>query len=64
MLELKEEANKMELKENQSYTKEQLLKSKQFGGYLDLLVAILADGKEYTKQDVIKKVEDFLKRSI
>lgn len=46
------------------FSKEQLVKSKRFSGLKDLLNTILEDGKEYTLDDVVSRVEKYMKGKV
>lgn len=46
------------------FSKEQLVKSKKFSGQQDLLNTILEDEKEYTLEEVVSKVEKYLKGKV
>ena len=46
------------------FSKEQLIKSKTFVQYRDLLTVIINDGEKVTKQEVNKRIEAFLKRKV
>jgi hypothetical protein len=46
------------------FSKEQLVKSKRFSGQKDLLNTILEDGKEYTLDDVVSRVEKYMKGKV
>ncbi len=43
-----------------AYTKEELIKSKTFRQYKDLLRALLVDGGTYTIDETKKKIDKFL----
>ena len=43
-----------------AYTKEELIKSKTFRPYKDLLRALLVDGETYTIDETKKKIDKFL----
>ena len=45
---------------NATYTKSQILKSKQFSDYHDVLNVVLSDDESYTFEDVLQKANDFL----
>lgn len=53
-------ADNLEIK----FSKEQLVKSKKFSGQQDLLNTILEDEKEYTLEEVVSKVEKYLKGKV
>lgn len=57
--EVKAEATKEPL-----FTKEQVLGSRLFVKEKDILSALLNEEKEYTMDEVIKKVEKFKKRTV
>ena len=42
------------------FTKEQILKSRTFCEYRDLLAAVLKDDKTYTKEQVKKEITKFI----
>ena len=46
------------------YTKEQLVKCKTLGLPVDAVAAILKDGQEYTKEQAISLVSEFLERKV
>jgi len=46
------------------FSKSQLVESKRFSGQKDLLNTILEDGKEYTLEEVVSKVEKYLKGKV
>jgi hypothetical protein len=54
------EADVIEIK----FSKSQLVESKRFSGQKDLLNTILGDGKEYTLEEVVSKVEKYLKGKV
>lgn len=47
-----------------SFTKEQLLQSKKYEGYVDILEALLDDDKLYTSKEVDSLLSTFMKRSV
>lgn len=47
-----------------SFTKEQLLQSKKYEGYVDILEALLDDDKLYTSEEVDSLLSTFMKRSV
>lgn len=47
-----------------TYTKAQILKSKQFSSYHDVLNVVLADDKGYTFEEVLQMANDFLARPV
>lgn len=47
-----------------SHTKKQYLESSSFREYRDALAVILEDGKQYTKDEVNKVLDDFLKHPV
>ncbi|MGF0095005.1 hypothetical protein ACQRC6_01075 [Peptoniphilus sp. SGI.035] len=47
-----------------TFTKEQFLNAKEPIGNVDALYAILEDGKEYTKEEVLKLYDDFMNREV
>lgn len=46
------------------FSKSQLIESKRFSGQKDLLNTILEDGKEYTLDDVVSRVEKYMKGKV
>ena len=46
------------------YSKQQIINSKQYSAYKDVLQAILKDTKQYTNEEVNKNIEDFMKRKV
>lgn len=46
------------------FTKEQFLNAKEPIGSLDALYVVLEDGKEYTKEEAEKLLNDFLNRKV
>lgn len=46
------------------FSKEQLVKSKKFNKYQDLLNTLLEDGKMYALDEVVSKVEKYLKGKV
>lgn len=46
------------------FTKAQLVKSKKLGLPVDAVMAILEDGKTYTKDQAVGLVTDFLERKV
>jgi len=46
------------------FSKSQLVESKRFSGQKDLLNTILKDGKEYTLDDVVSRVEKYMKGKV
>lgn len=57
-----------EIKKNETFevkfSKEQLVKSKKFNKYQDLLNTILESDKQYTLDEVVSKVEKYLKGKV
>lgn len=47
-----------------AFTKAQLIKSKTLGLPVDAVMAILEDGKTYTKDQAVGLVTDFLERKV
>lgn len=47
-----------------AFTKEQLVNSKTLGLPRDAVVAVLEDGKTYTKDQAVGLVRDFLERKV
>ena len=48
----------------EKYTIEQIIKSKKYNRYKDMLTAILKDSKQYDTKEVDEKIEEFLKRKV
>lgn len=46
------------------FSKSQLVESKRFSGQKDLLNTILEDDKEYTLEEVVSKVEKYMKGKV
>ncbi len=46
------------------YNKEQIINSKRYSKYKDLLQAILKKDENYTTEEVDKKIENFMKRKV
>lgn len=46
------------------YPKRQFLKSEKFRKHRDLIDVLLEDGKFYSKSEVYKAIESYLKRSV
>ena len=46
------------------FTKNQLVKSKTLGLPVDAVMAVLEDGKTYTKDQAVSLVNDFLERKV
>ncbi len=46
------------------FSKSQLVESKRFSGQKDLLNTILEDNKEYTLEEVVSKVEKYMKGKV
>ena len=47
-----------------TYTKTQVCKSKLYAGYYDVFDNVLEDGRQYTKTELEKLRDDFLKRPV
>ena len=47
-----------------TFTKDQLVKSKTMGLPRDAVVAVLEDGKAYTKDQAVSLVKNFLERKV
>lgn len=47
-----------------AFTKDQLVKSKTLGLPVDAVMAVLKDGKTYTKDQAVGLVNDFLERKV
>ena len=60
----KKTETKKEAKRETLFTKEQILASKKYANRRDALGAILADGKEYTVEQVESLLEKFLKGKV
>jgi len=58
--EMAKETENIEIK----FSKSQLVESKRFSGQKDLLNTILEDGKEYTLDDVVSRVEKYMKGKV
>ena len=56
--------SKEETKKEAVFSKEQLIKSKAFAQYRDLLTVIVDDGEKVTKHEATKRIEAFLKRKV
>ncbi len=52
------------VEETPVYTKEQLVKSKTLGLPRDAVAAVLEDGRNYTKEQAVKLVSEFLERKV
>lgn len=48
--------------EEEIFSKESFLKSKEFGNRRDLIKVLLDDGSFYSKEDVLKIISEYLKR--
>lgn len=46
------------------FTREQVLASKKYRPYCDVLGVVLEDGRQYTAQEIETVKEDFLKRPV
>ena len=46
------------------FSKSQLVESKRFSGQKDLLNTILEDDKEYTLEEVVSRVEKYMKGKV
>ena len=55
---------KNEVKEENAFTKQQIIKSNKFKNRIDVINTILEDGKLYTIYEVNEKVNRFLKRKV
>lgn len=55
---------KEEKKEEATFTKAQLLKSKKYSERVDLLNVLLEDGKAYTSKEVDVLVKDFMNKEV
>lgn len=59
-----EKTAKKEIKNQQAFSKEQLLESKRYQDRRDTLGAILEDGKAYTLAEADKLLEEFMKGKV
>lgn len=59
----KKEENKVE-KAIDKYTKEQIINSKKYNKYRDVLKSILEENKSYSIEDIEQKIKEFLKRKV
>ncbi len=50
--------------EEMSFSKRAFLSSKSYKLHRDLIEALLENGKSYTKKEVNKLIDDYLKRSV
>lgn len=57
-------AKKIEIKKEDTFTKNQLIRSKKFKCYRDALNVILNDQKNYTISEVEKSLADFMKGKV
>lgn len=55
---------KSEVKEESTFTKQQIIKSNKFKNRIDLINTILKDDELYTIHDVEEKINKFLKRKV
>lgn len=55
---------KDEKKEEATFTKAQLLKSKKYSERVDILNVLLQDGKAYTSKEVDELVKDFMNKEV
>lgn len=46
------------------FTKEQLIESKRYADHVDVLVALLDDGKAYTLAEADEIIEAFMKKEV
>ncbi len=46
------------------FTKESLVRSRAFRESRDILSAVLDDGKEYTKDEAVKMISDYLNKEM
>lgn len=53
-----------ESKQENTFSKQEILASKRFANRVDLLKAILDDKKSYVVKEVEEIIEDFLKRKV
>lgn len=58
---MKEKVENKEIKQKDTYTKENIVKSKKYSNRKDLLMTILEDGVEYTFEKVDSLIEEFMK---
>jgi len=50
--------------EEEKYTKEQILRSKKYLEYNDLLKSLLKEDKSYSIREIDNKINEFLKRKV
>ena len=55
-----------EMKETKeiAYTKQQIVNSKKYKRYKDMLVSILQDNKSYSSKEIEMKIKEFLERKV
>ena len=46
------------------YTKQQIVNSKKYGKYKDLLMSILQENKNYSNKQIDIKIKEFLERKV
>ena len=47
-----------------SYSKKQIVKSKKYSKYRDILMSILEDNKNYSNKEIDTKIKEFLERKV
>ena len=57
-------AKKDEKKEEATFTRAQLLKSKKYSERVDILNVLLEDSKTYTSKEVDELVKDFMNKEV
>lgn len=55
---------KKEDKVIETFTKEQIIKSKKYNRHRDVLISILEENKSYSIEDIEQKIKEFLKRKV
>lgn len=53
-----------EEKQSAKYTREQVLQSAKYREYRDIAGVVLEDGKQYTSEEIQKKINEFLEAPI
>ena len=51
-------------KTDKKFFKEQIINSKKFGKYKDLLSAVLDEKTEYTESDIKNKIAEYMERRV
>ncbi len=66
MTKQKETQNKKEIenKKETLYTKQQIINSKKYSKYKDLLMSILEERKKYYNKEIETKIKEFLERKV